>query len=51
MKPVIRYHNQLLHRRSFPPRRVSSIRIRPVKMEFIFNRVRFGVKPQIQLCV
>lgn len=51
MKPVIRYHSQLLHRRSFAPRRVINIRIRPVKLEFMFNRVRFGVKPQIQLCV
>ncbi len=45
MKPVINYQSQLLPRRSYKPSR--TLRIRPVKMRFIFRPVRFGVKPKI----
>ena len=48
MKPVIRYQSQLLFRRSYKPARV--IRIRPpVKLNFVFRPVRFGVKPQLKI--
>jgi hypothetical protein len=46
MKPVIRYQSQLLFRKSYKPNRV--IRIRPVKLNFSFRPVRFGLKPQIK---
>ena len=46
MKPVLRYQSQLLFRKSYKPNRV--IRIRPVKLSFVFRPVRFGVKPQIR---
>ena len=46
MKPVLRYQSQLLFRKSYKPNRV--IRIRPVKLSFVFRPVRFGVKPQIK---
>jgi hypothetical protein len=45
MKPVITYRGQLLPRRSYKPNR--TLRIRPVKMRFVFRPVRFGVKPRI----
>jgi hypothetical protein len=45
MKPVLRYQSQLLFRRSYKPKR---IRIKPVKLNFSFRPVRFGVKPQIK---
>jgi hypothetical protein len=49
MKPVIRYQNQLLFRKSYKPNRLmhiqsaakSSVTFRPVR--------RFGVKPQLEL--
>jgi hypothetical protein len=47
MKPVIRYQSQLLPRRSYKPSRV--IRIRPVKLRFDFQPVRFGIKPKITI--
>ena len=46
MKPVIRYQSQLLPRRSYKPSRV--MRIRPVKLRFDFQPVRFGIKPKIK---
>jgi len=46
MKPVLRYQSQLLFRKSYKPNRV--IRIRPVKLNFAFRPVRFGLKPQIK---
>jgi hypothetical protein len=46
MKPVIRYQSQLLFRKSYKPNRV--IRIRPVKLNFSFRPVRFGLKPEIE---
>ena len=46
MKPVLRYQSQLLFRKSYKPGR--TIRIRPVKLKFIFRPVRFGLKPQIK---
>ena len=46
MKPVIRYQSQLLFRKSYKPSR--AIRIRPVKLNFVFRPLRFGVKPQIK---
>jgi len=45
MKPVIRYQSQLLLRRSYKPNR---IRTTPVKLNFVFRPVRFGLKPQIK---
>ena len=45
MKPVIRYQSQLLFRKSYKPNRV--IRIRPVKLNFEFRPVHFGLKPKI----
>ena len=45
MKSVIRYQSQLLPRRSYKPSRI--IRIRPVKLRFVFRPVRFGIKPRI----
>jgi hypothetical protein len=47
MKPVIRFQSQLLPRRSYKPSRV--IRIRPVKLWFVFRPVRFGIKPKITI--
>ena len=46
MKPVMRYQSQLLFRKSYKPNRV--MRIRPVKLNFEFRPVRFGVKPQFK---
>jgi hypothetical protein len=46
MKPVPRYRSQLLFRKSYKPNRI--LRIRPVKLNFVFRPVRFGVKPQIK---
>ena len=46
MKPVIRYQSQLLPRRSYKPSRV--MRIRPMKLRFDFQPVRFGIKPKIK---
>ncbi len=46
MKPVLRYQSQLLFRKSYKPNRV--LRIRPVKLHFLFHRVRFGLKPQFK---
>jgi len=46
MKPVIRYQSQLLFRKSYKPDRV--LRIRPAKLHFEFQTVRFGVKPKIK---
>jgi hypothetical protein len=48
MKPVIRYRSQLLFRKSYKPNRI--IRIRPAKVRFVFRPMRFGMKPQIELC-
>jgi hypothetical protein len=45
MKPVLRYQSQLLFRKSYKP---SRLRIRPVKLNFSFRPVRFGLKPQIK---
>ncbi len=45
MKPVIRYQSRLLPRRSYKPSR--AVRIRPVKVRFVFHPVRFGTKPKI----
>ena len=47
MKPVNRYQSQLLMRKSNKPSRM--IRIRPVKLKFVFHPVRFGLKPQFKL--
>ena len=46
MKPVLRYQSQLLFRKSYKPNRM--IRIRPVKQNFSFRTLRFGLKPQIK---
>jgi hypothetical protein len=46
MKPVIRYQSQLLYRKSYKPNRV--MRIRPVKLNFEFRPVRFGIKPRFK---
>jgi hypothetical protein len=46
MKPVLRHQSQLLFRKSYKPNRV--LRIKPVKLNFDFRPVRFGVKPQIK---
>jgi hypothetical protein len=46
MKPVLRYQSQLLFRKSYKPSRV--IRIRPMKLNFEFRPVRFGLKPQLK---
>lgn len=45
MKPIVRYRSQLLPRRSYKPSRI--LRIPPIKMQFVFRPVRFGVKPKI----
>ena len=45
MKPVIRYQSRLLPRRSYKPSR--AVGIRPVKLQFDFRPVRFGIKPMI----
>jgi hypothetical protein len=47
MKPIIRYHGQLLFRRSYKPTR--GIRIRSAtKLSFVFRPVnRFGRKPRL----
>jgi hypothetical protein len=46
MKPVIRYHNQLLFFKSYRPN--QTIRIKPSgKLNFVFRPVRFGLKPRI----
>ena len=45
MKPVLRYQSQLLLRKSYKPNRL--LRARPVKLNFVFRPVRFGVKPII----
>jgi hypothetical protein len=45
MRPIVRLQSQLLPRRSYKP--VRALRIRPVKLQFSFRPVRFGVKPQI----
>jgi hypothetical protein len=47
MKPIKRYQGQMLCRKSYKPDRM--IRIRPVKLKFVFRPVRFGLKPQFQL--
>jgi len=47
MKPVNRHQSQLLYRKSYKPDRM--IRIRPVKLKFVFQPVRFGLKPQFKL--
>src|SRR5258708_39722037 len=49
MKPVIRYHSQLLFRKSYKPNRL--IRIRPAAKPSVTFRParRFGVKPQLEL--
>jgi hypothetical protein len=49
MKPVIRYHSQLLLRKGYKPNR--SIRIRPAaKSNFVFRPTRrFGFKPQLEI--
>jgi hypothetical protein len=46
MKPVLRYQSQLLFRKSYKPNR--NIRIRPVKLHFVFRPRGFGSKPQIK---
>jgi len=46
MKSTIRHQSQLLFRKSFKPNRI--FRIRPVKLNFSFRPVRFGLKPQIK---
>jgi hypothetical protein len=46
MRSVLRYQSQLLFRKSYKPSRV--LRIRPVKLNFEFRPVRFGVKPKIK---
>ena len=46
MRLIVRHQSQLLPRRSYKPKRV--IRIRPVKLNFSFRPVRFGMKPQIK---
>jgi hypothetical protein len=46
MKPIIRYHNQLLFFKSYKPNR--SIRNKPAtRLNFIFRPVRFGLKPRL----
>ncbi|GEM_PF-1219268 len=47
MKPINRHQSQMLCRKSYKPDRM--IRIRPVKMKFVFQPVRFGLKPKFQL--
>jgi hypothetical protein len=47
MKPVSRYQSQLLMRKSNKPSRM--IRIRPAKLSFVFQPVRFGLKPKFKL--
>jgi len=48
MKSVIRYRSQprIIFRGNYKPNRV--LRIKPVKLNFDFRPVRFGVKPQIK---
>ena len=46
MKPILRYQSQLLFRKGYKPNRV--LQIKPVKLNFDFRPVRFGVKPQIK---
>lgn len=46
VKPVIRYRNQLLFRKSYQSSQV--IRIRSAKLNFIFRPVRFGLKPKFK---
>lgn len=46
MRSTIRYQSQLLFRRSYKPKRV--FRTRPVKLNFSFRPVRFGLKPKIK---
>lgn len=47
MRPVIRYRNQLLFRKSVESNRI--IRIKPAgKINFIFRPVGFGMKPRIK---
>jgi len=47
MKHNLRYHSQLLFRKSVNSNRV--IRIGPVKLNIVFRPVRFGMKPQIKV--
>jgi hypothetical protein len=47
MKPINRHQSQLLVRKSYKPNRM--IRIRPVKLKFVFQPVRIGLKPQLVL--
>ncbi len=47
MKPINRCQSQMLCRKSYKPDRM--IRIRPLKLRFVFQPVRFGLKPQFQL--
>jgi len=46
MKMVLRYQSKLLSRKSYKPSR--TLRIRPVKLNFVFRPVRFGSKPQMK---
>jgi hypothetical protein len=47
MKPVIRYRNQLLFRKSYNPNRF--IRIKPSgRLNFVFRPLGFGLKPRIK---
>ena len=49
MKFVPRYQSQLLPRRSYKPSRV--LRIKPVRLKFVFRSVGFGLKPKIKTLV
>ena len=48
MKPIMRYHSQLLFRESYKPNR--KLRIRPgMRLNLVFRPVnRFGAKPQLK---
>jgi hypothetical protein len=47
MKPVLRYRNQLLFRKSYKSNRV--IRIKPAgRLNFAFRPLGFGLKPRIK---
>ena len=49
MKPTVRYRTQSL---TLFPRRSKQgrvLRIKPIKLQFVFRPVRFGVKPEIHV--
>ena len=49
MKPVIRYQNQLLFRKSYKPNRLMHIRSATNPSVTFRPKRRFGVKPQLEL--